>query len=108
MRRKCEEFVLGTVKRQARDLCDVQSCPLAELGMGVQPRSYCSTANGKLVDAGKCRIDRLQTEINLRHPTADFLAESNGCGVLQMSTTGLDDIAVLLCFGRESVTQATH
>ena len=59
MRRQGGELVVCRDEREPRHVGDLRRHPLAELGMGVQPRPHRATAEGELVEPGQRQLDAL-------------------------------------------------
>lgn len=102
------ELVGGGLELGAGQLGDLLSNTLSETLEGVQTGSDGGTTLGKVAEVGEGSLNALDVAVQLSDVARELLTESQGGGVLQMSTTDFDDLVELLDFLLESVTKAAQ
>src|SRR5271157_4982968 len=76
---------------KAGEFGDLLGGSLRKFRMRVQPRSYGCTANGKIVKPFERLLQPVDVAFEQAGPAAEFLADGQGHGILQMRAANLDD-----------------
>lgn len=102
------ELVGGGLELGAGQLGNLLSNTLSETLEGVQTSSDGGTTLGKVAEVGEGSLNALDVAVQLSDVARELLAESQGGGILQMSTTDLDDLVELLDLLLESIAKAAQ
>lgn len=89
----------------AGDLADLRSHGRVEALEGVETGTDSCTTLSKLAEVREGGLDALNVAVQLSDVARELLTKRQGCGVLQVGTTDLDDMSESVHLGLESVTQ---
>lgn len=99
------ELVGGGLKLGTGDPADLGSDGLVEALEGVQTGTDSRSTLGKEAEMGEGTLDALNVAVELSNVARELLAKGERGGVLQVSSSDLDDLLELLHLGLESVAQ---
>lgn len=100
------ELVGGSLELGAGQLGDLSSDSLVEALEGVQTSTDGGTTLSQVAEVGDASLDTLNVAVELSDVAGELLTEGERGGVLQVSTTDLDDLVELLNLDLESIAQA--
>ena len=86
------ELVRGGHKGQAGDLGDLMCDALVPADPGVQAGADSGAALGEFVDLGQDLVDAQDALADLMRIAGKLLAQRQGCRILGMGATDLDDV----------------
>lgn len=81
---------------------------LCETDVGVKPGSNRSTTLGNLINIFKGLSYALKIVLKHVHVAGEFLSKGDGCGVLGVGPTNLNDVRKLVTLGRKSIDKSVQ